>query len=126
VTTIDDVGRSIDQAEDALLAAMQVSDVAALAELIDADLVFTLPDGTNVGKEADLEAHRSGATRFERLTEIERRTTEHAGQGSTETITKAVILQAGERIKATLRYERSWHIIDGRWQVTRGSVTPLP
>src|SRR4051794_27816605 len=104
---------------------MRVSDVAALDELIDAELVFTLPDGTIVGKEADLEAHRTGATRFERIAEIERRTAEHAGRGSTETIAEAVILNAGRRTEVTLRYERSWHIIDGRWQVIRGSVTPL-
>jgi ketosteroid isomerase-like protein len=126
VTTRDARGRSIDEAEDALLAAMRVSDVAALAELIDADLVFTGPDGMILSKEADLEAHGTGAVRFERIAEIERRTTEHAGQGSTETIVEAVILDAGRRVEATLRYERLWRIITGSWQVTQGSVTPLP
>jgi len=63
----DESGHTIDQAEDAIQAAMRASDIAELDLLIADDLVFAGPDGTLIGKAADLEAHRTGATRFARI-----------------------------------------------------------
>jgi hypothetical protein len=120
----DESGQTLDQAEDALLDAMRASDVEALDKLIGDGLRFTLPDGSVIGKQADLEAHRSGATRFDRIEETGRRTTEYTGGGSTETIARAALSDNGQPREATLRWRRAWQIIDGRWQVVEGSVTP--
>jgi len=81
MTTRDELGQTIDQAEDALLAAMRVSDIEALDRLIGDNLRFTRPDGSVIDKRADLEAHRSGITRFNRIEELERRTLEFNGGG---------------------------------------------
>ena len=89
----------------------------------DADeLAFTLPDGTSIGKRDDLDSHRTGATRFERLTERSRSTIEHDEGATTVTAVDAVIHWNGDRIEASLTYTRSWRIIDGRWQVVSGSA----
>lgn len=123
MTTRDDRNRTADQAEDLLLDAMRQSDVDALSELLSPDLAFTLIDGSVVGRDADLEAHRSGATRFESLTELERSTREQGGQASTRSRADIVVFDRGNRVEAVLGYERTWAIIDGRWQVVSGSVS---
>lgn len=122
--TRDTHGRSIDDAEDLLLVAMRTSDVDALHALIADELSFTLPDGTSIGKHDDLESHRTGATRFERLTVLSRGSGEYDGGGTTETSIAAVILWNGDRIETALTYTRSWRIIDGRWQVVSGAAVP--
>ena len=106
--------------------AMLASDVAALDLLIADGLVFTLPDGSTVDKHADLDAHRTGATRFEQMTKVLRTIDEHAGSGDTETVAQAVIVTHGQRIETAIRYKRSWGIVDGRWQVHKGSATVAP
>jgi len=60
-------------AEARLLAAQFASDVDALDALLADELVFVAPDGRFMTKADDLEAHRSGALRFERFDLIERR-----------------------------------------------------
>lgn len=123
MATRDDLNRTADQAEDLLLDAMRESDVEKLSGLLSPDLAFTLIDGSVVGRDADLEAHRSGATRFESLTERERSTREHDGQVSTRSRADVVVSDRGNRVEAVLDYERTWSIIDGRWQVVSGSVS---
>lgn len=123
MATRDDLNRTADQAEDLLLDAMRQSDVDTLSELLSPDLAFTLIDGSVVGRDADLEAHRSGATRFESLTELERSTQEQGGQASTRSRADIVVFDRGNRVEAVLGYERTWVIIDGRWQVVSGSVS---
>ena len=122
--TLDSHGRTLNDAEDQLLDAMRLSNVDSLDALIADELTFTLPDGATIGKYDDLASHRTGATRFERLTELTRNTTEHDGAGTTETAVDAVILWNGVRIEAALTYTRSWRIIDGRWQVVSGAAVP--
>ncbi|ANJ25644.1 nuclear transport factor 2 family protein [Agromyces aureus] len=121
----DESGRTIDQAEEAIQAAMRASDLAELDLLIADDLAFSGPDGAVVGKAADLEAHRTGATRFERIEETLRRTTETPEGGTTETTAVATVWNEGRWVDVSLRWVRDWRIIDGRWQVASGSVTIL-
>ncbi len=120
--TLDSHGHSIDDAEDKLLDAMRSSDVEALDALIADELTFALPDGAIIGKRDDLESHRTGATRFERIVELSRNTIEFDGGGMTETAVDAVIRWNGDRVEAALTYSRTWRIIDGRWQVVSGAA----
>jgi ketosteroid isomerase-like protein len=120
--TRDTHGRSIDDADELLLDAMRTSDLDALDALIADELTFTLPDGTAIGKRDDLDSHRTGATRFERLAARSRSTTEHDEEATTVTAVDVVIHWNGDRIEASLTYTRSWRIIDGRWQVVSGAA----
>jgi hypothetical protein len=104
---------------------MRVSDLVALGELIADGLRFTGPDGTVFGRQADLEAHRTGATRFDQIDEVSRSTLESGDTGKTETTAEAVLVNGSARILKRLLWRRSWKIIGGRWQVIEGSVIPL-
>ena len=119
--TTDSFGRSLDQAEDALLDAMRGSDVERLAELLSRELAFCLPDGAIISRDDDLEAHRTGTTRFLSITERSRSTIAHAGRGRTQSLVDVALIDHGTPIEATLRYERYWSVIGGRWQVIAGS-----
>lgn len=123
---LDSSGRSVDHAEDELLEAMRSSDIAALDRLIADDLTFTGPDGAPLSKQADLDAHRSGATRFERIDPIDRRSQEQDDHSATtETTALAVVVIDGVATEVRLRWRRTWQVVDGRWQVRAGSVTVL-
>jgi len=124
MTMRDARGRSIADVEDALLAAMRVSDLDALDELISDRLAFTLPDGSSIGKADDLEAHRSGRTRFLRLEERSRVIRETADGAMTELTAAAELMDGGAQVTAILTWRRTWTLVDDRWQVVEGSVAP--
>ena len=58
---------SLHASELALRKAQLASDVSTLDTLIDEQLVFTGPDGALYGKSDDLDAHRRGLIRIDRL-----------------------------------------------------------
>lgn len=119
----DEAGCTIDQVEDAIQAAMLASDVAALDALVADELVFIGPDGSAIAKASDLAAHRTGATRFARIEETVRIVDE---AGKTTDVTASATVWIGDEWRdVTLRWIRQWRIIDGRWQVIRGSVSAL-
>lgn len=111
--------------EDELLDAMRSSDLIALDQLISDDLSFIDPAGAVLSKADDLEAHRTGTTRFVRIDEVDRRTLEFDGRGTTETTAMAVLRTGEGDLPLRLRWTREWQIIDGRWQVRSGSVSVL-
>lgn len=110
--------------EAALVAAMRASDVAALDVLIADELAFTGPDGVTLGKQDDLDAHRTGATRFLALDVLTTEIAPSGTEGSTATVADIRLDGAGgPPIEARVRWERTWRIIDGRWQVITASAT---
>ena len=123
---------SLPDAEAALIAAQRVSDVAALDALIADELVFTGPDGTTLGKQDDLTAHRTGATTFQRLDVLHTRThvlptlTGPARGTSSTTAQVALATSApetqGSPLELTLRWDLDWCVIDGRWQIVKASA----
>jgi ketosteroid isomerase-like protein len=124
MTMLDARGRSIADVEDALLAAMRASDVDALDELIADRLVFTLPDGSTIGKKDDVEAHRSGRTRFLRIDERSR-SIRDVPEGVATELTAEVELEDGDRqVTSTLTWRRTWMLVGGHWKVVEGSVAP--
>lgn len=111
-------------AEAAIVAAMRTSDVPALDALIADELVFTGPDGATLGKQDDLAAHRTGATRFLALEVLTTEVTPSGTTGSTATVADISLDGAGgPPIRARVRWERAWRVIDGRWQVVTASAT---
>jgi hypothetical protein len=122
MTSKDESGRSIENAHEALNDAMEASDTAALGQLLFEGLAFELPDGSIIGRDADLRAHATGATRFERFSELHRTTRESAGRGRVDSLVDVVVIDHGRRLEARLTYRRYWSIIEGRWQVVAGSA----
>lgn len=108
-----------------LRAAMLASDVDALNELLDDDLVFTTPDGYVLSKAEDLSAHRDGQLRLKQLdvfdTQIRRIDTLFL------TTTKATL--AGQygtmAFDGTYAYTRLWRPHGSTWRVVAGQAAKI-
>lgn len=125
MSTRDGAGRTIDDTETELLDAMRTSDLVALDRLISDQLTFIGPDGAILTKQADLEAHRTGATSFEKIDVLSRDATETGEGARTKTVANAVLRVGEETVGVRLTWHREWRVVDGRWQVVSGAVEAL-
>ncbi|HEY0217173.1 MAG TPA: nuclear transport factor 2 family protein [Cellulomonas sp.] len=99
---------SLLDAEHTLQDALRTRDVATLDALLDDRVRYVGPDGGTMDKAADLEAHRSGALRLDRVEELEVEAQVFDGAG----ITRVVLALSGEDrgigFEATMTYTRTW------------------
>lgn len=110
-------------AEAALRRAQLSSDVAELDRLVDEELVFTGPDGALYGKADDLEAHRSGMIRINRLEPSEERIQRF---GSIAVMSVRMEMSGtfrGEPFAGPFRYTRVWYARPSGWRVVAGHVS---
>ncbi len=111
-------------AERALQAAMRTSDVDALDRLLHPDLLAVAPDGSLVGKAADLESHRSGV--FE-IRSLEEESLEVVVSGDTAVTFVVLDVQgsiSGEDASGRMRYTRTWTRDGGAWRVLAAHIAP--
>lgn len=108
---------TLSAAESRLQDALRAGDVTALAALLHSDVVFVGPDGAEVGKEADLEAHRSGALRLREVIEINRSVTDLGDVGLTRVRLHLRGEAWGSRLDAVMAYTRTWVREEGAWRV---------
>ena len=111
--------------EAALLAAMFANDVTALDDLLDDELVFVALDGTVVGKEDDLAAHRARRLRLTRAEPSDRRIV-HCG--STVVVTVRMDMTGtydDVPFSGPLRYTRIWCERDGRLRIVAGHMSAV-
>ncbi len=97
----------------------------ALDRLISDQLTFIGPDGAVLTKQADLEAHRTGATSFEKIDVLIRESTEGDDGGRTKTVANAVLRVEEGTVSVRLTWHREWRVLDDRWQVVSGAVEAL-
>ena len=105
-------------AEDALSQAMLDSNVEQLDQLLADELIFTNHLGQSLGKQDDLQAHRSGLLHIARIETQERQV--KLLQGATMVFAKVAIFgtYAGEPADGTFRFTRVWQRKDNHdWQV---------
>jgi hypothetical protein len=115
----------IQQYEERLRVAMLQSDVAALDELIDDDLLFVGPGGGIHTKEDDLQLHRSGAQRMSQADwlAVEVR---HYGAACVTVVTAQLSgTFLAEPFSGQFRYIRTWAEREGAWRVVAGSVSVI-
>lgn len=109
------------EAEERLRQAMLGSQVEELDRLLAPDLVFTNHLGMELGKEDDLEAHRSGLVEISALETSDQRI---RILGDAAVVTVRVELSGSYRgtpASGTFRFTRIWtRGIDGAWRVTAG------
>lgn len=108
-----------------LRAAMLTNDVAALDRLLDDDLVFTALDGTVVGKQDDLEAHRA---RRLRLTRMEPTDVRVLRCGGTVVVSVEVDHEGtwdGAPVGGRLRYTRVWCERPDGWRIVAGHMSAV-
>lgn len=114
-------------AEERLRQAMLHSDVAALDALISPDLIFTSHLGQLVGKQDDLDFHRSGLFKLEELTPSEQRIQLSEGVAIASVLMYLSGSYAGTRFSETIRYTRVWSTSKGKpLQVIAGHASALP
>ena len=112
--------------EERLRVAMMTNHVAALADLIHDDLVFTGPDGAIVRKQDDLAAH---AARRLRLTRLDLQDMSVDVDDLVAKVTVRALLAGtfdGNVCDGSYRYTRTWRKEGGRWQVIAGSLNVEP
>lgn len=108
-----------------LRAAMMTNDVEALDRLLDDDLVFTALDGSVVGKQEDLEAHRA---RRLRLTRMEPTDVRVVRCGTTVVVNVEVDHEGtwdGTPVGGRLRYTRVWCERPGGWRIVAGHMSAV-
>ena len=114
---------TIETLEEKLRQAMLHSDVPVLDELIADDLAFTGPTGEVVNKQADLDSHRAGMTKFTRVDISDRQV--HDYGGCVVVMVKAEL--AGtyneQAFSGTYCYTRVWMQRQERWQIVAGHVS---
>ncbi|MBN2133564.1 MAG: nuclear transport factor 2 family protein [Sedimentisphaerales bacterium] len=112
------------KAEERLRQAMLGSDVSALDELLAAELVFTNHLGQVLGKEDDLNAHRSGLVKVTELTPSERHVLLKADVAVVSVRVHLAGSYAGVASEADFRFTRVWALsCGGTWQVIAGHVS---
>ena len=112
-------------AEARLNAAMLASDAVVLDQLIHDALVFTLPDGSEVGKQEDLDAHRTGAMNIHTFDVIRSQRRVVGSTAVSRSVCEVAGVANGEAFSGTMRYVRTWAWDNSRWVVVDGSVSPV-
>lgn len=117
---------SIANAEERLRLAMIASDASELDELISPELVFTTHLGQVLGKQGDLELHKSGAIRLRRMIPSERQIQIH-GECAIVSVRMAVEgAFGGTPFAETFRYTRMWRQDESKgWQVVAGHMSVI-
>ena len=116
----------ISQLEDRLRQAMLTSDVSTLDELIADTLVFTMIDGSVLGKEADLAAHRSRMLKIASLEPSDRHIQTYGNVAIVAVRMHMRGTYAGSDFEGVNRYTRVWLRTRGHWQIIAGHVSPVP
>lgn len=121
----DDLHR-VAAAERRLRDAALAGDVASLDALLADDLVFVNQFGHVLSKEDDLDLHRTGAFRLERLAFSDYRLS-HLAPGLVLAVLRADAAgtAGGAPFEATLRFTRVWRQEAAGWRVASAHSTPL-
>lgn len=112
---------TIETLEENLRQAMLNSDISALDELIADDLVFTLPTGLVIDKQADLEAHRSGIQKYHQV-KTDDLQIRHYGDWAVVTLKAEITAKV---FSGTYRFTRIWAKRQNRWQIVAGHASQV-
>ena len=121
---LENVTNQIEVAEEQLRLAMLASDVESLEALISPNLVFTTHFGAVISKQDDLETHRSGALKFQKIELSEQKilTLGHIAYASARARLSGVF--GGSPFQDDIRFSRVWQLSpNNAWQVIAGQAT---
>lgn len=100
-------------------------DVSRLNDLIADELMFVMPDGQVAGKAADLEAHRAGVLKLNRM-DFRDRLIQIWGDSAVVTVEAQLEgVFHNQPFAGTFRYTRIWHQRGGKWQIVAGHAGAL-
>lgn len=111
------------QCEARLRAAMLTNDVAELDLLLDDALMFTTIEGTVVGKQFDLDAHRARLLRLTKLEPSEMAVQRHGNVAVVSVRMDIAGTYAGAEVGGALRYTRVWCERADGWRIVAGHMS---
>lgn len=107
----------LDAAESRFQEVLAENDLAGLDVFLDEDVRFVAPDGTIIGKEEDLAAHRSGVLVINEVTELRREVQVIGGVGITRVALHLFGVAGGIPLDADLVYTRVWRRDSDGWVI---------
>ena len=110
--------------ERALQAAQRASDVDELDRLLHPDLLAVGPDGRLVGKDEDLESHRTGVFKIDELVEEDLRVHELGDVALTFVVLRIRGWIGDQEVSGRMRYTRTWLRDGGSWRVVGAHISP--
>lgn len=115
----------IEALEERLRLAMIASDVTELDYLISPRLMFVGPGGELVGKDDDLQAHRSGSIRLRSILVLERRIELFSSFAVVNVVAALEGTFGSTSFAGQFRYTRVWSCEDGISRVVAGQVCAI-
>lgn len=110
--------------EEQLRFAMLAADVDALERLLSPDLLFTTHMGQVIGKQQDLDMHRSGLLKFREIAAGERLVVADGRVGVMSARMRLVGSFGASPFDLDLRCTRTWRQADdGQWQILAGHMS---
>ncbi len=117
------IEQAISELEERLRKAQLNSDLKELSALIDDNLVFSGLDGAIIGKEDDLNLHKSEDFRISQMDLIERKIQPFGTTVVVNTLMGATAIIGGEIQSDKIRYIRVWHHFPEGWRIISGSMS---
>lgn len=120
------VERQIAVAEERLRLAMLASDFGTLDELISDDLIFTNHIGQVIGKQDDLELHRSGVLKFHAIEPSERHVKASVQHVAVSVRMNLSGTHGGWPFAGDFRCTRIWRLsTSDTWQIFAGHISAV-
>lgn len=111
------------EAEESLKSAMESSNVDALDQLIDDDLIFTTHYGDVISKADDLTVHRSGDLVFEQIDLKEHKIIIHESIAVVSVTAMIKATFCGDRADGRFKFTRVWSKSGGILKVIAGHAS---
>lgn len=114
---------TISELEDRLRIAQLKSDIEELSALIDENLIFSGLDGTILGREDDLNLHKSEDFHIAKMDLVERKIQPFETTVVVNTLMNATAVFSGKDQSDKIRYIRVWHKFPEGWRIVSGSMS---
>ena len=108
--------------EERLRSAQLKSDIEELSILLDDGLIFSVFDGSVIGKNEDLNLHRSADFHITKMDVIDRSIQCYENAAVVNVLMNASAETGGVAQSNLIRYVRVWYRFGGSWRVISGSM----
>lgn len=113
----------VEEVEGRLIAAMKISNLDELEQLLHDDLIFITPDGKSVTKAMDLESHQTGTMIIDEFIPTIESIKLFDETGVVTLLVRASGKMLGQPLSGTFRYLRVWKQFEGSLKVIGGCCT---
>lgn len=116
------INETISELEERLRVAQLKSDIEELSALVDENLIFSGLGGRILGKEDDLNLHKSEGFQIAKMDLVERTIQSFETTVVVNTLMDATAVLGGNAQSDKIRYIRVWHKFPEGWRIVSGSM----